>query len=94
MTLYYVVDPNTGECEGEIEPDNDTSAEILEALENSDYILGADDHRLVPRPDGEWAVVDTDADTVLFLDLSDPDDPDTDEDEDDTDDESDEDADD
>lgn len=78
-TLYYVLDADTDEVLGEIETVRDS--EILEALENSDYIEDAEECALMSRPDGEFHVVE-DGETILYLSLTDPESDDEDEDED------------
>ena len=81
-TLYYVLDADTDEVLGEIETVRDS--EILEALENSDYIESAEECALVNRPDGEFHVTE-EGDTILWLSLTDPEDDDSEEDDEDDD---------
>lgn len=81
-TLYYVLDADTDEVLGEIETVRDS--DILEALENSDYIDDVDTCALRVRPDGEFSVIE-DGDTILHLSLTDPESEEDDGDEDDED---------
>lgn len=88
--LLYVVDADAEETLGEIEVTG--GGEVLAALEDSDYIDSAAHCTLLPRPNGEFHVVEDGA-TILWLSFTDPDDTDDGdtEDEDDDDDEDDED---
>jgi hypothetical protein len=72
--LYYVIDPKTDEELGEIDCDDD---EILDALEDSDYIEDARTCQLVSRPDDEWHVSQNGA-VILWISNRGPDDDDDD----------------
>jgi hypothetical protein len=82
--MFYVVDADTEETLGEIDTTDETL--ILKTLEDSDYIDDAEDCVLVPRPDGEYHVVENDI-TTLWLSRTDPEELDDDDDDDDDEDE-------
>lgn len=67
--LLYVTDTDTDEYLGEIEP-ADTS-EILECLEDSDYIEAAEDCTVILRSDGDYNITEN-GDAILRLSLTEP----------------------